>query len=445
MDSNDYYDIIEVIKHYTPFWRYYLWRDRPLKTKEEICEYLKQFQCRNKICHGSGPLESFNNDQTNEFFRLYDECYGDDGHVKYEYSEETKYEPKIDLIEDQKNEMMQLYICAMVIYPELKSFLDANDDDIVKNRINDKLWKRFHVIDHKALEIDRKRIADIFRANEKRDKKIDIINQSVTSEIVDTKWGGWDKVDDESKPALDDESKPALDEGVLEIEDECVLEIEDEGVLKIEDDKIKSDRKSREDDAQKSKLIWQEGLCIYKVFGSDEIVDLIKYIQNVKNTDGETISILKKMEKLEYGSCCERKNGTIDRFFKILLNVPIEKRRIVAQYLHDANYSSLFVMTEMAKYFATLTIDEMSMRFSRAKKIWPDIHISRSHRFEKFFINLLKIDEVPTEDEIVLMALKDINSNQTIDFCYWGYRDDGNEREFINDETCARLNLTQYI
>lgn len=84
---------------------------------------------------------------------------------------------------------------------------------------------------------------------------------------------------------------------------------------------------------------------------------------------------MSKYEKLTYESCCSRKQGDLLNYYKVLLTVPFEKRKQIANYILNANYRSLSMAQDIADYFSTLSFDEMEKKYNRAKLIWPDIYI----------------------------------------------------------------------
>lgn len=170
-------------------------------------------------------------------------------------------------------------------------------------------------------------------------------------------------------------------------------------------------------------------------------IDFVEYYLTVSPEEkikiNEFSEILLKFIPLCRGCCCGRGPSGITEYWKILLDTSEEKRTKIAEYIIKANYASLFIIKEMAEYFDTLTFEEMEIHFIRAKTAWPDIHIDYTHRFEKLFMYLLKLDNDPTEEEIVKFALTDSSSRQDIDICYWNCSPD----EIINKETCERLGI----
>ena len=146
---------------------------------------------------------------------------------------------------------------------------------------------------------------------------------------------------------------------------------------------------------------------------------------------------LSKFRPLCRESCCNRYPSNMESYYHILMAVPDEKRDKIMEYILKSNYKSLFIIDQMANYFSTLTFEEMETHFARAKAAWPDIHIDYTHRFENLFIDLLKLDYIPPEEEIIKMAQNDSTSRPDIDLCYWNY----SSEEEINKETCERIGI----
>ena len=134
-------------------------------------------------------------------------------------------------------------------------------------------------------------------------------------------------------------------------------------------------------------------------------------------------------KKLYYDVCCARDPGTFYNYLKIIISAPREKRIPIADYILRSGYKSLYVAQNMCEYFSTLCLAKMEFSFCRAKRLWGDEYINKEHRFERLFIDLLKIDHEPCEVEIGTMAISDVSCRQDIDYCYWedNLLDDCNE------------------
>lgn len=169
--------------------------------------------------------------------------------------------------------------------------------------------------------------------------------------------------------------------------------------------------------------------------------DFAKYYLNASPEEKTKINYLSealsKFRPLCRDSCCGRLPSNMESYYHILIKIPDEKRDKIMEYIIKSNYKSKYIIEEMSIYFSTLTFEEMEERFVRAKTVWPDIHIDYTHRFEKLFMDLLKLDYVPAEEEIIKMALLDSRSRQDIDLCYWGQC----HEEEINKETCERIGI----
>jgi hypothetical protein len=152
----------------------------------------------------------------------------------------------------------------------------------------------------------------------------------------------------------------------------------------------------------------------------------------------ELCHLTPEFEKLYYETCCGRSPGTFVNYFKLLLTVSRKNRIEVAKYILKAGYSSLFVAKGICDCFCDLTHDEMKVKFDRAKRLWGDEYINPAHRFEKVFIDLLKMNEIPSEYEIVHMAMKDRECRQDVDYCYWD-NERPLEKNKINAATKIRL------
>lgn len=163
------------------------------------------------------------------------------------------------------------------------------------------------------------------------------------------------------------------------------------------------------------------------------------YYLNCTESDREEYvklaDILINFKPLCYDSCCGRTQGTLVEYFKLLLTTPCDKRKQIAQYISNGKYSSLYIAKEICDYFSTLDLEEMEDRFTRAKTIWPDCYIDITHRFERLFVDLLKMKENPSEEEIIKIAKTDSTPRQDIDLCYFGPDDE------IAELTKKRLNL----
>jgi len=152
----------------------------------------------------------------------------------------------------------------------------------------------------------------------------------------------------------------------------------------------------------------------------------------------ELCHLTPEFENLYYETCCGRSPGTFVNYFKLLLTVPRKNRIEVAKYILKAGYSSLFVAKGICDCFCDLTHDEMRVKFDRAKRLWGDEYINPAHRFEKVFIDLLKMNEIPSEYEIVHMAMQDRECRQDVDYCYWDH-EMPLEKNKINAATKMRL------
>lgn len=152
----------------------------------------------------------------------------------------------------------------------------------------------------------------------------------------------------------------------------------------------------------------------------------------------ELCHLTPEFEKLYYETCCGRSPGTFVNYFKLLLTVPQQNRIEVANYILKAGYASLCVAKEICDCFGNLTNDEMKVKFDRAKRLWGDKYINPAHRFERVFTELLKMDEIPSEDVISCIAIKDRHCRQDIDYCYWDH-EMPLEKNKINTATKMRL------
>ncbi len=182
-----------------------------------------------------------------------------------------------------------------------------------------------------------------------------------------------------------------------------------------------------------------EYISIGKIISYDE--DFAKYYIDAPTEEKTKINELSenlfKFRELCRDSCCGRVPSNIESYYQIFIKIPDEKRNKIMEYILKSNYKSIFIIEQMSIYFSTLTFDEMEEHFVRAKTMWPDIYIDDTHRFERLFMDLLKLDYIPTEEDIIKMALLDCESRQDIDLCYWGQCNE----EKINKETCQRIGI----
>jgi hypothetical protein len=149
-----------------------------------------------------------------------------------------------------------------------------------------------------------------------------------------------------------------------------------------------------------------------------DIFDLYASLADQSEYD-ELAHLATPFESLYYDVCCGRDPGTFYNYLKIIFSAPREKRILIADYILQSGYKSLYVAQNMCEYFSTLSPYNMKFRFCRAKRLWGDEYIDVSHRFERLFIDLLKIDDEPCEVEIAIMAISDMSCRQDIDYCYW--------------------------
>ena len=170
--------------------------------------------------------------------------------------------------------------------------------------------------------------------------------------------------------------------------------------------------------------------------------DMLNYYINASKSQQseylEIADILIDYIPLCYESCCGRTEGSLMKYFRLLMNISHDKRRVIATYIKNAGYSSLYIAKKMSKIFSKLTLEEMKIKFTRAKRIWPDCHIHKTHRFEFLFIKLLKMDDMPSENDIVKIAKRDKASRQDISLCFWN-----DKSEKINKVTRLRLGLNK--
>lgn len=103
---------------------------------------------------------------------------------------------------------------------------------------------------------------------------------------------------------------------------------------------------------------------------------------------------------------CGAPQHNLLEFLTILMTVPKEKRRIIAQYVLDSKYKSIYMTKSICEYFSTLSEEDMKLRFTRAKVLWPDSHIQTCHVFEDLFVQLLKLNTLPTETELIKLGRK---------------------------------------
>lgn len=304
-------EIINAVSQISEYWHYYVCPySKCTKTKEELCALMHALKNKDQISHFSikDMLLSFNNLQLEQFIKMYD-----------------------DLPEkDKSDSYIQVYICALILYPELASVINFTDEQIVK----------------------------VYN---------DIIIKETTP--VETK------------------------------------------IFRIKLGKI---------------VCYDYDLLNYYTNASES--EQLKYLK--------IADILIDYIPLCYSSCCTRTKGSLINYLKLLMTTPDDKRILIANYILDAGYSSLYIAKEMCEYFSTLTPEKMKTKYSMAKSVWPDCYIDKTHRFERLFINLLKMNKMPSEDDIIEMALEDCSSRQDIDLCYWG-----DESEKINEITRSRLNI----
>ena len=220
---------------------------------------------------------------------------------------------------------------------------------------------------------------------------------------------------------------------ILYPEYENLLNMNDEFYVKEYNAKIICNNPNQE---SIQKITLGKNVC-YDYFSLKKYKD---FSESEKKTYIEWYDILIKFKSLCYETCCGRTEGTIYEYMKLLKSLNLSdkaKMEQIAEYIVLGKYKSLYVAKEICEYFKTLTPEEMKFRFTRAKEIWPDCYINKSHKFEKLFVDLLKINKVPSEDELKEMVLKDIEPRQDIDYCYFGFH----ENEVINEITKKRFDL----
>lgn len=201
---------------------------------------------------------------------------------------------------------------------------------------------------------------------------------------------------------------------------------DDENTLKFKIHVLKSNHSAE----QKKRYLDLAEHLMYDI----NIFDL--YASLVDHTEyDELVHLATPFKKLYYDVCCSRVPGTFYNYLKIIFSAPREKRILIADYILQAGYKSLYVAQNICEYFSTLTPTKMEFSFYRAKGFWGDEYIDKEHRFERLFIDLLKIDYEPCEVEIAIMAMSDVSCRQDIDYCYW----DDNMLDDCNEITKQRL------
>lgn len=218
-----------------------------------------------------------------------------------------------------------------------------------------------------------------------------------------------------------------------------IISVNDERFIKYYNNFILSENMSMEDKIEKIKF--GKFVCYER-----SILNLYNSsTDDTKSEISDISDILINFRKMCYyikNCACGAPQHNLFEYLTILMTVPKEKRRIVVQYVLDSKYKSIYMTKSMCEYFSTLSEEDMELRFIRTKILWPDSNIQSCHVFEDLFVQLLKVDVLPTETELIELARKCTQEYPLSDksICSCGYF----SVPHINSVTLSRIKMKYY-